>query len=204
MQKIRDNLLEIQLKERKSNRNLLIWVLVIILAMTMLLVMNTYVFLNIQVLESSMEPTLYDGDILVTNVLRKPDYGDIIIIKDVENYWLIKRVVGLGGDTVEIKDGYVYRNGTKLEEEYLVELTDAKGWTKRTLAENEIFYLGDNRDVSKDSRSLGPCTTDNVVGVVEEWSVKLKGIRTFLHNIPVRIGEFLGVKGCSQSGRTHE
>ena len=204
MHKVRDSLLEEEIYKRKSDRNLLIWVLVILVVMMTLVLLNTFVFLNIQVQQSSMEPTLYDGDILVVNTRRTPTYGDIIIVGDVEDYWIIKRVIGLGGDTIEIKDGYVYRNGSRLEEEYLVELTDAKGWTKRTLAEDEIFYLGDNRDVSKDSRSLGPCKTENIVGVVEEWSIKTKGIRTFFHNIPVRIGEFFGGKGCSgtESGKT--
>ena len=204
MQKIRDSLLEEEINKRKSDRNLLIWVLAILVVMMTFVLLNTFVFLNIQVQQSSMEPTLYDGDILVVNTRRTPTYGDVVIIKSTENhyvedYWLIKRVIGLGGDTIEIKDGYVYRNGSKLEEEYLVELTDAKDWKTRTLAKDEIFYLGDNRDISKDSRykNLGPCKTENIVGVVEEWSIKTKGIRTFFHNIPVKIGEFFGIKACS-------
>ena len=206
MLKIRDSLLEEEINKRKSDRDLLLWILVFLIIMTTLVFFNTFVFLNIQVQQSSMEPTLYDGDILVVNTKRTPSYGDIIIIGSTENnkvesYWIIKRVIGLGGDTIEIKDGKVYRNNLEvpLDESYLPDgvFTDKNNFSGPvTLNENEIFYLGDNRGVSKDSRTLGPCKTENVVGVVEEWSIRTKTIRTFFNSIPEKIAEFLGINGC--------
>ena len=205
--KIRDNLKEAEERKTRSDRNLLLWAAVFLAIMLLVTILNTFVYINIQVQQESMYPTLYDGDILVANVRKVPERGDIVIIKSteehpVEDYWIIKRVIAMEGDTVAVADGKVYINGAVLDEPYLPEgtYTDSKGFSSVTLKENEIFYLGDNRAVSKDSRTLNACTTENIVGVVENWSIATKGFRTFMHNIIVNIGGFFGAD-CSGNGQ---
>ena len=76
---------------------------------------------------------------------------------------LIKRVVGLPGETIEIRDGHVYINGQVLEEPYLEQLTYGNV-SPRVLSPDHVFVLGDNRGASNDSRSFGEVALSNVVG----------------------------------------
>lgn len=78
---------------------------------------------------------------------------------------LIKRVIGIEGDTIDIKDGSVYVNGKKLKEPYAVGKTDTNGLkTPITVGKNELFVLGDNREVSIDSRIIGMVKMSHVEG----------------------------------------
>lgn len=160
-------------------------------------VANGFFLIRIEVNRTSMYPTLKDKDIVYANKFKNPDYGDIIIISGEESDWIVKRVVGMGGDTVKISGGYVYlkKSGEtefkKLPEEYLTE----QGVTTSNkeiyeVGENEIFYLGDNRTVSKDSRSeFKNCNKSQIVGVVTEWSVKCKGFNTAVYKFTARLSE---------------
>lgn len=146
--------------------------------MAIVVVLNTFVFFKIRVSGPSMQPTLYTGNRLIANKYGKVVRGSIIIIKDEKpnsDDWLIKRVIGVGGDVVEFENGYVKVNGELLDEPYLKD----QGVTNHTenrieVPEGEIFYLGDNRIESADSRTFGTCTTEQVVGVVENWSILFK------------------------------
>lgn len=96
----------------------------------------------------SMSPTLRDGSLLIVNKLSthisKPKHGDVIVINlQDKGYSIIKRVIGLPGDTVVIKDGVVYVNNSPLPEIY----TDGKSDDMKEVKveENKIFFLGDNR-----------------------------------------------------------
>jgi signal peptidase I len=132
-----------------------------------------------------MNPTLYgagnDGDVLIANRLKTPKHGDIVIIAGVEDYWLIKRVIACEeGDTIEIKNGLIKINGKIFDEDYVKNGVSAKQdevgqWV---LNEGEVFYLGDNRENSSDSRTYGACKDENVIGVVEEWSLKNRKLRS--------------------------
>ena len=138
-----------------------------------------------------MYPTLKSGDVLIANKLKTVERGDIVIIKDEKpDEWLIKRVIAMEGDTVEIKAGSVFVNGKKLNEPYIIHpnmaITEAGDWQKRTLKKGEIFYLGDNRtpNASLDSRSyLSTCSKDQIVGVVEEWSLSFRPVLNVLSKI---------------------
>jgi signal peptidase I len=92
----------------------------------------------------------------------------------------IKRVIAVGGDRVEIKNGYVFINGERKDEPYIdnkpITFLRDKDSLDITLKEDEIFYLGDNRTVSEDARMHGPCKVDDVVGVVENWSLWLNDL----------------------------
>ena len=108
----------------------------------------------------SMQPTLSDGDNLIVDKLsyrfHDPDRFDIIVFPQEDGRYFIKRIIGLPGETVQILDGSVYINGEKLEEHYGNEVMEEAGIAAEpvTLGVDEYFVLGDNRNNSKDSRSV--------------------------------------------------
>lgn len=127
------------------------------------------------VIGDSMETTLFNGqEILVNRVLYRlstPKRGDVIVFLPNGNqnsHFYVKRVVGLPGETVQIKDGSVYIDGVFLEEpEEFDRIIDAGiAENELTLAIDEFFVLGDNRNSSEDSRSgnIGGVKKDNIIG----------------------------------------
>ncbi|MBN2084334.1 MAG: signal peptidase I [Anaerolineales bacterium] len=117
----------------------------------------------------SMRPTLLSGEWIVVNRLTyrigSPQRGDVIVFLPPTNAQtddLIKRVIGLPGETVGIRDGLVWINGAPLEEAYVSGTTYPDNeWQ---LGENALFVMGDNRPISLDSRSFGPINLSEVVG----------------------------------------
>lgn len=127
------------------------------------------------VIGDSMEPTLYNGqEILMNRVLYKlsiPKRGDVIVFLpngNQKSHYYVKRVVGLPGEVVQIKDGSVYIDGVLLEEsDEFDRMIDAGiAQNELTLAVDEFFVLGDNRNSSEDSRSgnIGAVKKDNIIG----------------------------------------
>lgn len=119
---------------------------------------------------SSMEPDLRDGQRIVVNkavyLLHQPHRGDIIIFHPPQNSGttpFIKRVIGLPGDTIEIKQGRVYINGSPLEEPYI---KDAPAYTlvKKNVSGDSYFVLGDNRNNTSDSHIWGTVPRPNIIG----------------------------------------
>lgn len=130
---------------------------------------------------SSMEPTLHTGDAVFVEMISvytgNLDRGDIVTIdaKGMEGYTheenLIKRIVGLPGETIKIADGNVYINGVLLDEsDYLPEGTktyvgaegQARGYQEITLGPDEYYCMGDNRGGSNDSRRMGPFKKEKI------------------------------------------
>ena len=126
----------------------------------------------------SMVPTLQEGDRVLVNKLSYKAHdvhrGDVIVFErppaavhpgqDDEIKDLIKRVVAVGGDTIEARDGSVYVNGERIEEPYLVEGTPTDGLPLTEVPEGHVFVMGDNRTNSEDSRRFGPIDEDTIVG----------------------------------------
>lgn len=126
----------------------------------------------------SMEPTLYNNEIVIyTRIGSDYQTGDVVSVRIPSGEFYVKRVIASSGDTIDIKEGEVYLNGKLLEEPYLKmgETLEKEGTVKYplTLEEGQVFVMGDNRDVSMDSRSFG---------VVGERQIKGK--------ILVHIGKF--------------
>ncbi len=119
---------------------------------------------------SSMNPTLQDGQYLLINnfsyYLTEPDRGDIIVfLHPNSDLNLIKRVIGLPGDHVEIRDRHITVNGVLLTEPYIqADPTYTGDWTVPT---DEFFVLGDNRNSSSDSHSWGFLPEENIIGKAE-------------------------------------
>nr|AQS30056.1 hypothetical protein [uncultured bacterium] len=128
----------------------------------------------------SMEPNFHNNEYIivdqVTYRFRTPHRGDVVVFKWPQNTAIsfIKRVIGLPGETVEVRDGRVtvYNkqtpNGTVLSEAYL-QGVDTPNEARRTLGKDEYFVMGDNRHNSSDSRIWGPVARHLIVGKV--WVV---------------------------------
>ncbi len=117
---------------------------------------------------TSMLPTLENGEFVLVNKMSyrigEVDRGDIIVFHFPLNpeEELIKRVIGLPGDQVQVQDGQVYVNGQLLNEPYIAQSPSYTGvWT---ILEGQIFVLGDNRNNSNDSKDWGLLPADNLVG----------------------------------------
>ncbi len=183
---VEENLFERKIKKIRSDRNFMLAIMLVVIIVSAIIMVNSLVFFNVRVSGPSMQPTLYTGDVLIANRYKAVTRGSIVVIekeKPNSNDWLIKRVIAVEGDTVKITDGYVYLNGEKLEEKYILSEgkteVESDGEFIVTVAEGEYFYLGDNRENSSDSRlkGFGTCSKNQIVGVIEEWSLSLKNIK---------------------------
>lgn len=144
-----------------------------------------YIFSITKVVGSSMYPTLKDEEILILNKFKyrfgKVKRGEIISLKYVDTKYLIKRVIGLPGDTVEIKNSKVYINNEILEEPYLKEDLNYQDFSLSELGYEKIpegyyFVLGDNRENSLDSREIGLIKKEDIIGKI---SIRFWPLNTF-------------------------
>lgn len=127
----------------------------IILTVFVMIFLMNFVFINAYIPSGSMENTIMTGDrVFGVRFLKQYDRGDIVIFRDPDggNYYLIKRIIGLPGETVEISDGMVYVNGIRLDEPYLKEKMAGEEKFSITLPEDGYFVMGDNRNDSYDAR----------------------------------------------------
>lgn len=165
----------------------------IIVAFALAIVLKTFIVQAFFIPSGSMEPTLMPGDrVLVMKAFDTQERGDIVVFEDpkpgrqpdrgiVEGFlhWLseglgfaqpadedfIKRVIGLPGETVELRNGKLFVDGELIEEPYLVGKPDTRDYGPVTVPEGKLFVLGDNRLNSNDSRfGLGFVPRDKVVG----------------------------------------
>jgi signal peptidase I len=139
----------------------------------------------------SMQPNFETGQFLIVSRLNYlfggPAYGDIVVFhypNNPENDY-IKRVIGLPGDVIEIKDRQVYVNDVMLDEPYILEecRTNRCFDSEWELAANEYFVMGDNRNHSSDSRQFGPVERKFLVGeaLVRYWPPQQWGIVERIH-----------------------
>lgn len=166
----------VEAKEPNVWKELLGWVLYIVIIIGATYLIVTFVGQRTRVSGDSMESALHNGDNLIVDKIsyrfREPERYEIIVFpyKYQENTFYIKRIIGLPGETVQVKDGEVYINGELLGEEYgLEKIEDGKeglAIEPITLGEDEYFVLGDNRNHSSDSRdpSVGILTKDDLIG----------------------------------------
>lgn len=162
-------------KEHGIIRELLGWIIYILIIIGLTYLIITYVGQRTRVSGSSMETTLSDGDNLIVDKIsyrfRDPKRYDIIVFpyKYEENTYYIKRIIGLPGETVQVIGGYVYINGELLESDIYGAEPMADGGIASepiTLGADEYFVLGDNRNHSSDSRdpSVGILHREDLLG----------------------------------------
>ncbi|KKQ99925.1 MAG: Signal peptidase (Type I) [Microgenomates group bacterium GW2011_GWB1_40_9] len=148
----------------------------IVVFMAMLVMVYLFLFSPQEINGQSMFPTFYDKELLITNKivykLDKPKRGDIVIFKSPRNKEIdyIKRVIGLPGDEVTLKNSTFYINGTKIEEPYIgpTIVTSPGAFLKEgepiIVPEDTYFCVGDNRPHSSDSREFGPVPLTDFIG----------------------------------------
>ena len=180
-------------EERPSDRSrrtraVVEWIAVIVGALLVALVVKTFLFQAFYIPSESMEPTLEKGDRVLVNKLSYDLHdvhrGDIVVFErpkgqpesDIKD--LIKRVIGLPGDTIEAKDGVVYIDGKALEEGYLVHGVTTDSLPRQEVPAGHVFVMGDNRGDSADSRVFGAIDEDTIVGraFVRVWPLSNLGL----------------------------
>lgn len=164
------------MKEKKVP-SLFYWGISFICASLLIIGVNHYgVSLSI-VNGTSMQPTLHHGDRLLINKFRflldQPVVGEVITFKDPSNSnrYLVKRVVGIAGDRIEIKNGVLFRNNQRVDETYIDSPIEDGNFGPIVVKSGTVFVLGDNRHryASRDSRydSVGLIPMNLVHGKVE-------------------------------------
>jgi signal peptidase I len=150
-----------------------VWELVI----TVLPALLVALFINVFVAEAaiveygpSMEPNLYRGSRVMAEKVsyrfHPPRRGDIVIAdRPGSEVSLIKRVVALPGETVEVHDGHTFINGQQIEEPWVTNF-GGPGYPPTVVPPDHVFILGDNRSNSRDSRTIGPVPMDTIKGRV--------------------------------------
>jgi signal peptidase I len=161
-------------KSQSSLRSAVEWVLIVAGAVLVAIVIRTFVLQAFYIPSSSMEPTLKINDKVLVNKLSYKFHdinrGDIVVFErppgetDPKIKDLIKRVIGLPGDSIEAHDGHVFVDGRLLKEPYLPVGLEIKPLARQTVPSNSIFVMGDNRPASKDSTVFGPISKKLVVG----------------------------------------
>lgn len=150
-----------------------IWEVVKVVAISLAIIIPVRYFLiaPFYVKGASMEPNFHNYEYLIIDRLsyrlEAPARGDVVVIRNPEepSEFFIKRVVGLPGETIEVKRDHVYVNGELLDESpYLAESVKTWGARSFILETDEYVVLGDNRPESKDSRSFGSIRKDEIIG----------------------------------------
>ena len=206
-----------QENDRKLNilLNALIVIVILVLAVEICFTVN---YSGVYVVHDSMRPTLIGadsdsvigGDYIYINKHAKPDYGDIVVVNHSREGCLIKRAVAFSGDRIKIISGklYIKYSGTAefklVEENYIFPDNNDSELPKNTfphddegylVQEGHFFLLGDNRNISKDSRDLGSFPLSSLDGVVTKWSLEHKSFCTAFHNyFKFKLPSYFGLK----------
>lgn len=144
-------------QEKDIKTEIIEWVKAIVFAFVLAFLIRGYIFEPMIVPTGSMIPTIQIDDRILVNkfIYRFKDLsrGDVVVFKypDDQHQTFVKRLIGVGGDTIEIKDGNLYINNEKVQENYLNEPMLGE-FGPYTVPENHFFMMGDNRNSSKDSR----------------------------------------------------
>ncbi|WP_079709429.1 signal peptidase I [Paraliobacillus ryukyuensis] len=167
----------------KKKSEWLDWLKALLIATVLVYIVRTFLFTPIVVEGPSMQPNLHNGDHMIVNkinyALSEPDRFDIVIFHATERRDYIKRVIGLPGETVDVKDDTLYINGKQVEEPFLQEKKDSLAPDETytvdfsmsdipgnvdVIPPEHVLVLGDNRGNSTDSRMIGLISYDQIVG----------------------------------------
>jgi signal peptidase I len=155
------------------------WGKSLLIALVVVVVTNQFIITQCKVIGHSMQPTLSEGERLLVNrfiyKLRKPHRGEVITLLDPDPTQpkptknLVKRIIAVAEDEVEVRGGLLYVNGVKLEERYTDTTIQDGDWGPFKISSGHVFVVGDNRhkNASRDSRIFGMVSTELIIGRVE-------------------------------------
>lgn len=193
--------------EKKSlGREILEWVVTIVAAVAIALVIRTFIFEPVRVDGQSMDDTLADGEIMIVSKLGyssfdfiggrvsafgNPKRFDVVICRYPGRGYtnFVKRVVGLPGDTVSVQDGYLYINDEKYDEPYINDDYRSgylNNFAPFTVPDGQYFVMGDHRNNSNDSRSIGPIDRNMIVGHVVQVIFPFSSFRSIPNGLNVK------------------
>lgn len=150
-------------------KELIEWVQTISIALIVAFLVRQFLFQPYRVQMGSMLPTLHENNLIIVNKLiyryKAPNRGDVVVFRPPNNagVFYIKRIIGLPGETIEVKDGNVFINNEQIKEVYInIETPGISG--PRKLQKDEYFVMGDHRNNSLDSREFGPIQFSSISG----------------------------------------
>ena len=160
---------------KKLIKRVILWILQLAAVILLAYFIIYYALEKTDMVGVSMETTLKDGDEVIINKFsyrfKTPERFDVIVFKQSgkeHSYYNIKRIIGLPGETLQIRDGIIYINGEAVDDRIIVDQMNNYGLADENLIleENEYFVLGDNRNNSEDSRfaSIGNIRRDEIIG----------------------------------------
>jgi signal peptidase I len=167
------------------------WGKSLMIALVVVVVTNQFLVTQCKVVGHSMQPTLFEGDRLLINrfiyKFRTPHRGEVITLKDPDTTQplpaknLVKRIIAIADDEVEIRGGLLYVNGSLSKESYTDTTIEDGEWGPFKVSPGHVFVVGDNRhkNASRDSRIFGMVATGLIMGRVEVvlWPFnKIKGV----------------------------
>lgn len=163
----------------KRLKPVLEWIITIAFSFTIAMLFHNYMYAQTKVHNVSMQNTLVENERLVIDkwnyYFKAPRRGNIVIINGPEyDQRIVKRVIGLPGEQIEIRDGLVFINSNRLEEPYVkgITLADQSDF-KLVVPADKVFVMGDNREHSIDSRAFGPVAFSSLEGkaVFRIWPI---------------------------------
>jgi signal peptidase I len=160
--------------DHTRTKSVLEWIVVLFAAGLTALIVRTTVLQMFYIPSESMSHTLETNDKVMVDKLSHRmtgvHHGDVVVFHRPSNLQnskvkdLVKRVIGVEGDTVEAIGGQVYVNDVAINEPYLAKQNSTINLPKTTVGAHQLFMMGDNREHSSDSRVFGPISEDSVVG----------------------------------------
>lgn len=169
---------EIKRQKKRERRIQRLVVALQLVAVVIIVGLLFYAFMGISTVSGeSMYPTLHDKDVVVYrrhNYEYKP--GDVVAIKRPDGEEYVKRIIAVPGDTVNLQNGDIYVNGEKIDTEEALGKTEVKSSKVTfplTVGDKEFFVLGDNREVSRDSREIGTVKEEDIKGKIIWYMGKL-------------------------------
>jgi signal peptidase I len=148
----------------RKNAKFLISITILLLVV---ISVRLFVLEDVYVSGISMLPAYRSGEtVLIRKLLYTPQRGDVVVFDSPSQTRLVKRIIGLPGEEIEILNGIIYIDGAAVDKKYQTTTDKNEMMSKITIPENSVFLMGDNRSFSSDSRNFGPISTKSVIGVV--------------------------------------
>lgn len=154
--------------QKEKIKKKLDWVQVILVAVVLAVLIRIFVYEPSNVSGPSMQSTLHTGDLILTNKFiydtRDPQRGEIIVFHATADADFIKRVIGVAGDRIRVKNNQLFINDKPVAEPYIDKSNRTLDFAEVTVPPGKVFVMGDNRLNSTDSRIIGPVSLDKIVG----------------------------------------